>query len=60
MSTELGEVKDHLHPTESIEVAWGTGGIRLFSTVNKIWLDEQGVKDLIKLLEIAITFRNYS
>ena len=54
MSTEIAEIVDCLKPEYSIEVATGTGGIRLFSTVNKIWIDVKGAKLLIKALETAI------
>lgn len=53
MSTEYGNVFDALHPKENIEVATGTGGIRLISTTNKIWLSPAGVKELIVLLSTA-------
>ena len=55
MSTELGEVRDCIRPDEySVGVALGTGGIRLFSNVNKIWLDVEGANELIELLETAV------
>jgi hypothetical protein len=53
MSTEIGIVRDCLRQEDSIEIAIGTGGIRLFSTQNKIWLDDEGVSELIELLEVA-------
>ena len=59
MSTEIGEVKDILKPEQySIEVATGTGGIRLFSTARKIWIDEEGAEELKFLLDIAIAHLN--
>ena len=54
MSTELGEVLDVLDDKRSIEVAIGTGGIRLLSTTNKIWIDYIGAEKLISLLESAM------
>jgi len=53
MSTDLGEVKDNLDPGISIEIAVGTGGIKLFSTEKKIWLDNEGADKLIDLLKQA-------
>jgi hypothetical protein len=50
MSTEHGDVKDALHPEFSIEVADTNGRIRLFSSVNKIFLDEAGANHLLDLL----------
>jgi len=58
MSTEYGEVKDALNEKESIEVATGMGGIRIFSTKNKIWLTSEGAERLIELLRIAISQSN--
>ena len=54
MSTELGEITDCQDDTLSIEVAMGVGGIRLFSSEKKIWLDCDKAKKLIELLEEAI------
>lgn len=58
MSTELGEVKDCLDNRMIIEVALGMGGIHLFSTEKKIWLDKKGVERLIELLRLAIERRD--
>ena len=53
MSTEYGKVIDALDKDQSIEVATGTGGIRIFSTVNKIWLTPEGTEELVDLLRTA-------
>ena len=59
MSTELGEVKNCVHPEESIDVAVGTGGIRIMSTCPKMWLDEDGVNKFIEFLETAKQMKGY-
>ena len=56
MSTEIGKVNDVINHELNIEVAFGTGGIRLFSTENKIWIDKKGADELIELLETAKSF----
>lgn len=56
MSTDIGEVEDALDPMLKIEVAIGTGGIRLFSSERKIWLDKKQAGRLVVLLETARSY----
>lgn len=65
MSTELGEVDDCLNPDYFLEVALGTGGVRIVLarrskgrrwgrvSYAKVWLDEPGVDALRNLLDVA-------
>lgn len=54
MSTEIGTVHDNRATDHSIGVATGYTGIRLFSTVKKIWLSVDGARELIDFLQDAI------
>jgi hypothetical protein len=51
MSTDIGMVHDWTSPDDTIQVWVGGNGVCLFSSEQKIWLDQEGATKLIELLE---------
>jgi hypothetical protein len=48
MSTEIADIHDALEPEFTIEIAVSSPYVRLFSTERKIWLNKEGVHNLLE------------
>ena len=56
MSIDLGEIHDALDGKQTLLVAVSSGKFYLCGTVNKIWFTRQSAKELIELIETAMSY----